>query len=317
MPLLGGLAMYAACMITILIFAKNTTSLELVGILGGATVVTITGLLDDRGLVHHQIKLFVAMPMAALLLIASGISLHIFTWTFGSAAVWIAADYFVSLVWIVGMTASLSIFDHMDGLCAGVAAIAAACFALLMFLNGQLYASIIAATVLGAALGFGIWNFKPAKLFMGDSGAMFLGFMMAVLGILLQIPGRSPFHSWLVAILVLGVPIFDTILIIISRSRRGLLPFSSPGKDHTAHRLSNLGLEQRRAVLAIYGLGLVCGLLALFVSRLTAFETSLVVVVVVLAAGVGILLLERAPFERQSKQKESAVPAESAPYHVK
>jgi UDP-GlcNAc:undecaprenyl-phosphate GlcNAc-1-phosphate transferase len=301
MPLLGGLAIYVACVVSILFFAGNPSWTELLGILGGATFVTVAGLLDDRGLVHHQLKLFIAMPMAAVLLIASGVHLNLFTGWFGDSTLWSTADYALSFIWIVGITASFSIFDHMDGLCAGVAAIAAAFFLALMSLGGQIYASIVAAAVFGAALGFVGWNFNPAKLFMGDAGAMFLGFMMAVLGLLLRLPEQSPLTSWLVAILVLGVAIFDTLLVIVSRSRRGLLPFSSPGKDHTAHRLANLGLGQRRAVLALYGLGIVCGTLGLVVSRLGEIQGYLVVVFTVVAALIGVALMERAPYERQGK----------------
>lgn len=305
MPLLGGLAMYVASVVAILFFARDRSWTELLGILGGATFVTIVGLLDDRGLLHHLVKLMIAMPMAAILLIASGVHLNVITWVFGNEMQWVIADYILSLIWIVGITASFSIFDHMDGLCAGVAAIAAAFFMLLSFLSGQVYVSIVAAAVFGAALGFVRWNFSPAKLFMGDAGAMLLGFMMAVLSLLLKIPDQNPLAVWLVAILVLGVTIFDTLLIIVSRTRRGLLPFSAPGKDHTAHRLANLGLGQRNAVLALYALGLVCGFLALGVSRLPPTQIYILTGIVAVVAVVGIVRLERAPYERQEKVQGS------------
>src|SRR2546425_13331458 len=145
---------------------------------------------------------------------------------------------------------------------------ASAFFALLAYLNGQTLVTVLAAAVMGAAAGFLRWNFKPAKIFMGDGGAMFLGFLMATLGLKLR-PADSPLPtSWLVPVLILGVTIFDTTLVTISRSRRGLLPFATRGKDHVAHRLANLGLGQRGAVLTLYGFGGVFGLLALGVSRL-------------------------------------------------
>src|SRR6266850_2432810 len=157
----------------------------------------------------------------------------------GSPGYWL--DAALTIVWVVGITASFSILDHMDGLCAGVAAMASVFFTMLAYLNGQTLVTTLAAAVLGAASGFLRWNFKPAKIFMGDGGAMFLGFLMATLGLKLRLENSNHLSAWLAPILILGVTIFDTTLVTISRSRRGLLPFATPGKDHAAHRLSNLG----------------------------------------------------------------------------
>src|SRR5258708_19847186 len=118
--------------------------------------------------------------------------------------------------------------------------------------------------VSGAAAGFLRWNFKPAKIFMGDGGAMFLGFLMATLSLKLRPVLTGGHHAaWLIPIFILGATIFDTTLISISRSRRGFLPFTTPGKDHTAHRLANLFGSQRTAVLLMYALGAFFGLLPL------------------------------------------------------
>ena len=122
---------------------------------------------------------------------------------------------------------------------------------------------------MGASLGFLIWNFKPAKIFMGDGGAMFLGFLMATLAAKMRFSNMHHRISWIVPLLILAVPIFDTTLVTISRSRRGLLPFATPGKDHASHRLTNLGMGQRNAVLVMYGGGIAFGLLALLLSRLS------------------------------------------------
>src|SRR6202051_2508698 len=227
-------------------------------------------MLDDRGLLHHQIKLFGAMPAAAVILLASGIRAQVFSniWP-GTPGIW--ADTALTLVWVVGITASFSILDHMDGLCAGVAAMASLFFAIFALESGQLLVSTMAAAVLGAAAGFLRWNFKPAKIFMGEGGDMFLGFLMATLSLKLrpEIPaGRNA--AWLIPIFILGATIFDTTLISISRSRRGFIPFTTPGKDHTAHRLSNVFESQRTAVLLMYTVGAFFGALALIISRLSA-----------------------------------------------
>jgi UDP-GlcNAc:undecaprenyl-phosphate/decaprenyl-phosphate GlcNAc-1-phosphate transferase len=194
----------------------------------------------------------------------------------------------------------------MDGLCAGVAAMASAFFALLAYLNGQTLVTVLAAAVLGAACGFLRWNFKPAKIFMGDGGAMFLGFLMATLGLKLRLAESNVLSAWVVPVLVLGATIFDTTLVTISRSRRGLLPFATPGKDHAAHRLANLGLGQRGAVLAMYILGAAAGSLALLVSFLPLAMSLGLIAFAVVAALSGIAFLERAPYERQPAKPAAA-----------
>jgi UDP-GlcNAc:undecaprenyl-phosphate GlcNAc-1-phosphate transferase len=156
--------------------------------------------------------------------------------------------------------------------------------------------------VLGAATGFLRWNFKPAKIFMGDGGAMFLGFLMATLGLKLRLEQANHISAWLVPLLILGVTIFDTTLVTISRSRRRLLPFATPGKDHAAHRLSNLGLGHRGAVLSMYFFGLVTGGAAVLVSFLAPLGAVLVAVLISVVVLTGVAFLERAPYERQAKK---------------
>jgi UDP-GlcNAc:undecaprenyl-phosphate GlcNAc-1-phosphate transferase len=173
-------------------------------------------------------------------------------------------------------------------------------FAMLAYLNGQTLVTVLAAAVLGAATGFLRWNFKPAKIFMGDGGAMFLGYLMATLGLKLRLDNAGHLSAWLAPVLILGVTIFDTTLVTISRSRRGLLPFATPGKDHAAHRLSNLGLGHRGAVLTLYLLGAVGGGAAVLVSYLS---TAAALWVGALTLGIilaGVVYLERAPYERQT-----------------
>src|SRR5271163_1582883 len=266
-PLLGGIAIYLGFVLAVLLTRHDAPQQQIIGILAGATLLAIVGFLDDGGLLHHQVKLFVGMPLAAFFLIASGIRAQLFSQFFPGFA-GLVLDWCLTVLWVVGITAAFSILDHMDGLCAGIAAVAAGFFTISAYANGQTMVSTLAAATLGAALGFLRWNFNPAKIFMGDGGAMLLGFLMATLGLKLRLMGASRAAGWLVPVLVLGVPIFDTMMVSISRSRRGLLPFATPGKDHTGHRLANCGLGTRRAVLTMYAFGGLFGLLALYVSRL-------------------------------------------------
>jgi UDP-GlcNAc:undecaprenyl-phosphate/decaprenyl-phosphate GlcNAc-1-phosphate transferase len=305
MPLLGGMAIYLGFALAILMTFHRVPQQQIAGIFAGATLLAVIGLLDDGGLLHHQVKLFVGMPIAGLLLVASGIRAQLFS-QFVPGLAGTVLDVGLTLFWVVGITAAFSILDHMDGLCAGIAALAAAFFTLSAILNGQTLIRILGAATLGAALGFLRWNFSPAKIFMGDGGAMFLGFLMATLGLKIR-PESEPLSiSWLAPVLILGVPVFDTLLISISRSRRGLIPFTSPGKDHTAHRLSNLGLGHRGAVLFLYGLAIVSGTIGVLIPHLSAATAYLVIGIVVVVGLVGVLLLEGAPYERQVKFPKSS-----------
>jgi UDP-GlcNAc:undecaprenyl-phosphate/decaprenyl-phosphate GlcNAc-1-phosphate transferase len=299
-PLLGGLAMYGAVLLAILFALDGPARAQSAGILTGASLVALVGFLDDRGLLHHQVKLFVGMPLAACILLASGIHAQVFE-LFASGRWAYVLDAGLTLFWVVGVTASFSILDHMDGLCAGVAAMASFFFAILAYLEGQTLVSTLAAAVLGAATGFLRWNFKPAKIFMGDGGAMFLGFLMATLGLKLRLSEASHLSAALVPLLILGVAIFDTTLVSISRTRRGLLPFATPGKDHVAHRLANLGLGQRGAVVTSYLLGAVAGGLALLFAYLQTGAALISLSVLAVMLMCAVVLLERAPYERQVK----------------
>jgi len=304
-PLLGGLAMYAGVVLGVLFLFNGPARAQIAGILAGATLVAAVGILDDRGLLHHQVKLFIGMPLAAGILLFSGIRAQVFSTLLGGRSGDLL-DIALTIVWVVAITASFSILDHMDGLCAGIAAMASAFFAMLAYLNGQILVTVLAAAVLGAATGFLRWNFRPAKIFMGDSGAMFLGFLMATLGLKLRVENSNMLSTWVVPVLVLGATIFDTTLVTISRSRRGLLPFATPGKDHAAHRLANLGLGQRGAVLAMYILGAASGSLALLISYQPISISLILLAFAVLVVLAGVALLERAPYERQIRKPSAA-----------
>ena len=302
MPLLGGLAIYCGTVVAIMFSLEGQPRGQILGILASGTLLLVTGILDDRGVLHHQIKLFVAMPLAASTLVALGIRFHIASELLPvSRRTATSLDLGVTLLWLVGITAAFSILDHMDGLVSGVAAIASLFLTLLAILNGQVLVAPLGAAVFGSSLGFLRWNFKPAKIFMGDGGAMFLGFMVSMLGVKLRLPQTPQTIAWMIPVLLLAVPIFDTTLVTISRSRRGLLPFASPGKDHTAHRLANLRLGQRGAVLVIYGAGVFFGVLAVMVSRLSLQQPLLFGAVLALAVLAGVVLLEKVPYERQQR----------------
>ena len=299
-PLLGGIAIYLGFVLAILLTLHAVPEQQMMSILAGTTLLAIVGGMDDGRLLHHQVKLFVGMPAAALFLLASGIRADIFA-RFLPGVGGLILDACLTMFWVVGITASFSILDHMDGLCAGISAVGATFFFLSATLNCQTMVRTLAAATLGAALGFLLWNFNPARIFMGDGGAMFLGFLMAALGLKIRPEGIHGSVSWLVPVLILGVPIFDTTLVSISRARRSLLPFTSPGKDHTAHRLSNLGLGHRGAVLALYAVSVLFGIVALLIPHFSVGAACAIAGIAAVCGIVAIAFLEKAPYERQQK----------------
>ena len=197
------------------------------------------------------------------------------------------------------ITSAFAILDHMDGLCAGLAALAACFFWLFAFMQDQVLASLLTVAMLGASLGFLKWNFKQASIFMGDSGAMFVGLMMSAMGIMLGFNDTTIQTGWMIPILILGIPIFDSTLVVVSRSRRGLAPSQSPGKDHTAHRLAALGLGEYKAVLLLYGCGFGLGGASLLIAWLTTMQSYFLFGALLLCWILAVFWLERTPYERQ------------------
>ena len=189
-PLLGGIAIYLGFVLAVLLTLRGAPQQQIAGILAGATLLATVGLLDDGGMLHHQVKLFIGMPAGACFLLASGIRAQFFS-VFVHGTLGVVLDSCFTVFWVVGITAAFSILDHMDGLCAGIAAVAAAFFTISAAMNHHMMVQTLGAATLGAALGFLRWNFNPAKIFMGDGGAMFLGFLMATLGLKLRPQGTA------------------------------------------------------------------------------------------------------------------------------
>jgi UDP-GlcNAc:undecaprenyl-phosphate GlcNAc-1-phosphate transferase len=154
---------------------------------------------------------------------------------------------------------------------------------------------------LGACIGFLVYNYNPASIFMGDSGSLFLGFLLAAIGIKLRFPDNVTFVTWMIPVLVLGLPLFDTALVIISRLRRGLNPLTTPGKDHVSHRLVAMNMTQREAVLTLYLIGGILGVIAIFVTQASVFEGYIAGGIIALAALYALWHLER-DWLRREKQ---------------
>lgn len=263
MPRMGGVAIYLAFMAALIIFGEWFPIAQVVSIFVGATLVSFLGLWDDRWGVGPLWKLLGQIG-AALILAFSGVRIGLFPYAWLNVA--------VTVFWVVYITNAMNLLDNMDGLSGGVAAVASAYFLLLAAMSGQYLVGALAAALLGASLGFLVYNYNPASIFMGDSGALFIGFLLAALGIKLRFPENYIIVTWMVPVLVLGLPIFDTALVIVSRLRRGVNPLTTPGKDHISHRLVERGLTPREAVLTLYLVGCGLGMLAVFVTQASIAE---------------------------------------------
>jgi UDP-GlcNAc:undecaprenyl-phosphate GlcNAc-1-phosphate transferase len=263
MPLLGGAAIVSASLLTLLLLRDRFEFQQLSSILLGAALTALMGFYDDRWGLRPILKL-IGQIMATIILIISGIKVT------ALPAEWM--NLAVTLVWVVGLTNALNLLDNMDGLSSGVAAVCASFFVVMAAMSGQIYVGALAAALLGSTLGFLAYNFNPASIFMGDTGSLFLGFMLAAIGIKLRFPDNVPFVTWMVPIIVMGMPIFDTTLVFISRLRRGKNPLTTPGKDHLSHRLVARGFTTREAVMIHYLASGAYGMVAILVTQATILE---------------------------------------------
>lgn len=295
-PRLGGVAIFLSTLIITVLLQEFYNIHQLTGMLVCASFVSFLGFWDDRFTLSAWLKL--AGQLAATgVLIATGVSV--------GALPHPILNWGVTVLWVVGLTNAINFLDNMDGLSAGIAAIAAAYFALICTLTGQYLVGALAMAVLAACIGFLVYNWNPTTIFMGDSGSLFLGFTLACIGIKLRFPANIPAVTWLVPILVLGVPIFDTTLVTFSRLRRRLNPLTTPGVDHTSHRLTYAGLTRREAVLVLYVVGFAFGLVALFIAQATIVEAIPVGVALGIGGLYALWRLERPPFWDPTRKNRS------------
>ena len=261
-PYLGGVAMlvaFSAAVIAAAVVRPPVAGFsELVVILSAAVVLSLMGLLDDlRGLWVVVRLLVVTAAGTAVWFAGTQITL--------AGVPWI--DGVLTVLWVVGITNAMNLLDNMDGLSAGVATIASATFFVVAVLNGQFLVAALSLALAGCALGFLRHNRYPARIYMGDAGSLFLGFMLAVIGIRLRLEAGPPIAVF-VPVLVLAVPILDTALVTITRLRAGRSPFAG-GSDHTSHRLVRLGLPVPGAVAIVYAASIFSSWLAIAMSRQT------------------------------------------------
>lgn len=260
-PMMGGLAILVAFVLSLLVFSPPQHLAELGAIVIGVMVLALTGLLDDRFNLSWRLR-FGVQGVTAMMLVVAGAQVNLFQ------TPWL--DVPITLIWVMAMTNAVNFLDNMDGLSAGLSTIAAGFFLLIALSQGQWLVSTLAAALFGASLGFLAYNFNPASTFMGDMGALTLGFVLAVLAIKLKFEVQSFNVTWLVPVLVLALPIFDINLVVWTRLFEGRSP-TQAGRDHTSHRLLALGLSPRMTLFVLYSVCVVYGSMGYLVATQATF----------------------------------------------
>ncbi len=286
-PRLGGLAIFIGFMVSVLLFVPITP--EMRSILLGAVIIVVLGVVDDIMALPAMLK-FVVQIIAALIPALGGVRILAFSNPniFSDNLYWVldGLSIPITVLWIVGITNSVNLIDGLDGLANGVSAISATTMLLIALLISEAQVALVMAALVGACVGFMPYNLNPAKMFMGDTGATFLGYILATM----SIQGLFKYYaliSFVVPFLILGLPIFDTAFAFIRRIAHGQSPMHAD-RSHIHHRLIDMGLSQKQAVATLYVISAILGLSAVVLTtsgeqRAMLFFVALCIVAVVAA----------------------------------
>ena len=284
-PRLGGLAIFIGFLVSVLIMANIDVQIR--GILIGAIIVVILGVVDDIVSLRAYIK-FIVQIIAAVVAVMHGVVVEVFTNPFvfsGEELVFL--NYLsipLTIIWIVGITNSVNLIDGLDGLAVGVSTISSIVMLIIALMVPDPNVAIIMAALAGACIGFLPYNFNPAKIFMGDTGALLLGYVLATVSII----GLFKFYavvSFAAPFLVLAVPLFDTSFAFFRRLIKGQNPMS-PDRGHFHHRLLDMGLSQKQAVAILYAVSGFLGLVAVVLTTRDEMRALILIIAVIIAAAI-------------------------------
>ena len=310
-PRLGGLAIFAGCVIAILLFAE--TDRQLRGILLGSCLIVAVGVVDDSHPLGPGIK-FILQIVAALIAVWHGVIIEAIAnplsfggklyWDFGIMAVPI------TVIWIVAVTNSVNLIDGLDGLADGVSTIAALTMLIIALLMGDLKMAVICAALVGACVGFIPYNRNPAKIFMGDTGATFLGYMLATV----SVTGLFKLYamiSFIVPFIILGFPIYDTASAFTRRILKGQNPMKAD-RSHTHHKLIDMGMNQKQAVATLYMVAAVLGLCAVMVVS-SGYVKLILSIAALGGTAYTVTRIARYPHDHPKPPAEAAPDADAGP----
>ena len=288
-PRMGGLAIFFGFILSVLIFQPLTQQLR--GMLMGAVIIVILGIFDDIYALPAKPK-FLVQIVAALFAVLAGNRIYILSninifssepyWELG----WLSIP--ISVLWIVGITNAVNLIDGLDGLACGVSTISSMTLLVIALIVSEPDVAILMAALAGGCIGFLPYNLNPAKIFMGDTGSTFLGFILATV----SIQGLFKFHmiiSFAVPFLMLGLPIFDTCFAILRRVAKGQSPMS-PDRGHIHHRLIDMGFSQKQAVATLYLISAILGLSAVVLTTSGTEKAMLFLMALCLAGAVAAKL---------------------------
>ncbi len=281
-PLIGGLAIFYGFVVSVICFA--TIERELIGILIGSVIIVTVGVIDDMRDLNAKLKLLFQI-IAAGVVIYFGVDVQYVENPFFE---WIGPEYIklgfwaipLTMVWIIGVTNAVNLIDGLDGLAAGVSSIASVTLLSLTLISQNQNAAIITAALAGAGFGFLPYNFNPAKIFMGDTGSTFLGFVLACISIH-GIMKMYALVSFAIPVLILGLPIFDTLFAIVRRILKRK-PIMSADRGHLHHRLLDMGFSQKQTVAILYTLTSLLCLTAVVMALKGTFRGVILVLAVVI-----------------------------------
>ena len=303
-PLIGGLAIFYGFVISVLCFA--VIDRPTMGILLGSTIMVTIGVIDDMRDLNAKIKLLFQI-ISALIVVYFGIEVEYIA---NPIANWIGPKYInlglwsipITIIWIVGVTNAVNLIDGLDGLAVGVSSIASVALLSLTILSQNLNVAILIAALAGAGFGFLPYNFNPAKIFMGDTGSTFLGFVLACI----SIQGLMKMYaiiSFAVPVLILGLPIFDTAFAILRRIAKKK-PIMSPDRGHLHHRLIDMGFSQRQTVTILYTLTSLLCLTAVVMALKDALRGLILVFAVLFVLVISILVMEPKESPKEEDKNE-------------
>ncbi|CCQ94703.1 putative undecaprenyl-phosphate N-acetylglucosaminyl 1-phosphate transferase [[Clostridium] ultunense Esp] len=278
MPLMGGLAIYIAILVSSLVFLPIDKTL--VSIIIGGSIICISGIIDDIKGLSPKAKL-VFQVIASIVLIIGDVKIDAITSPFGKPGAVLLLNGFsipITIFWVVGITNTLNLIDGLDGLAAGVTMIASLSFLFVANKFNYVPVMIMSAIVAGSCIGFLPYNFNPAKIFMGDTGALFLGFIMAALSIEGVMKSVATI-AVVVPIIILGVPIFDTTFAIFRRLLNGK-SIAEADKGHLHHRLLKMGYSQKKTVLILYSISAIFGLCAILIAKINSKRAVFIAIVI-------------------------------------
>lgn len=305
-PRLGGLAIFLGFLVAVLLFIPLDRAKQ--GMLLGAVIIVILGIFDDIYALPAKLK-FLVQIVAALVAVLLGNRIEVLSnpnvfsdnpvWELG----WLSIP--VTVIWIVAITNAVNLIDGLDGLACGVSTISSLTMLVIALLVSELDVALVMAALAGACIGFLPYNFNPAKIFMGDTGATFLGFIMATM----SVQGMFKMYniiSFVVPFLILGLPIFDVCFAVIRRISKGQNPMS-PDRSHVHHKLIDMGMSQKQAVGTLYVITAILGLCAVVLTASSALKAILVLIALALVAVIAWRIYSSShPLDKKKEEHEDA-----------